>query len=134
MKGAPKTPLLTVDCVVTDAKGRLLLIKRGHPPYKGKWALPGGFVGLDETVEDACRRELLEETGLTARKLTFVGVYSAPGRDPRGPTVSVAFKTRLAAKPPKAGTDAAAAKWISHWRREPLAFDHARIIADALKT
>lgn len=134
MSGPPKTPLLTVDCVATDAKGRLLLIKRGHPPFKGKWALPGGFVGLDEAVEDACRRELLEETGLTARKFTLVGVYSTPGRDPRGPTVSVAFRTRIAAKPPKAGTDAAAAEWIDDWRSEALAFDHARIITDALKT
>ncbi len=133
MSGAPKTPLLTVDCVVTDAKGRVLLIKRGHPPFKGKWALPGGFVGLDETVEDACRRELLEETGLTARKLTLAGVYSTPGRDPRGPTVSVAFKARITARQPKAGTDAAAAQWIEDWRSETLAFDHARIIADALK-
>ena len=134
MSGTPKTPLLTVDCVVADAKGRLLLIKRGHPPFKGQWALPGGFVGLDETVEDACRRELLEETGMKARKLTLVGVYSGPGRDPRGPTVSVAFKARIAAKPPKAGTDAAAAEWVAGWRYEALAFDHARIIADALET
>ncbi len=132
MSGVPKTPLLTVDCVATDATGRVLLIKRGRPPFKGQWALPGGFVGLDETVEDACRRELREETGLPARKLTLVGVYSTPGRDPRGPTVSVAFKARIAAKPPRAGTDAAAAEWISNWRGEALAFDHAQIIADAL--
>ena len=132
MSQAPKTPLLAVDCVATDAKGRVLLIRRGHPPFKGRWALPGGFVGLEETVEDACRRELLEETGLEARKLTLVGAYSAPGRDPRGPTVSIAFKTRLASTAPKAGSDAATAAWIDTWRNVVLAFDHAKIIADAL--
>ena len=132
MSRAPKTPLLTVDCVASDAKGRVLLIRRGHAPFKGRWALPGGFVDLEETVEAACRRELLEETGLTAAKLTLVGVYSQPGRDPRGPTVSIAFKTRLTSKAPKAGSDAATAAWIDTWRSVVLAFDHARIIADAL--
>lgn len=133
MSGPPRTPLLTVDCVASDAKGRLLLIQRGHPPFKGMWALPGGFVGLDETVEAACRRELFEETGLTARKLTLVGVYSAPGRDPRGPTVSIAFRTRIAGKVPRGGSDAASAQWINDWRKLDLAFDHAKIVADALK-
>jgi len=59
----PKTPLLAADCVVFDARGRVLLIRRGNPPFKGKYALPGGFVEIGETVEDACRRELMEETG-----------------------------------------------------------------------
>jgi 8-oxo-dGTP diphosphatase len=118
--------------VATDPRGRVLLIRRGHPPFRGRWALPGGFVGLDESVEAACRRELREETGLVARKLTLVGVYSLPGRDPRGPTVSVAFKTKLRGKLPTAGTDAAAAEWIADWQRLPLAFDHATIIADAI--
>jgi 8-oxo-dGTP diphosphatase len=132
MSRAPKTPLLTVDCVATDRQGRVLLIRRGHAPFKGRWALPGGFVGLEESVEDACRRELFEETGLTAAKLTLVGVYSKPGRDPRGPTVTVAFRARLVGRAPKAGSDAAGAAWIDDWRGTKLAFDHARIITDAL--
>ena len=134
MSGKPKTPLLTVDCVATDRQGRVLLVRRGSPPFKGCWGLPGGFVELDESVEDACRREFNEETGLTIRKITLVGVYSAPGRDPRGPTVSIAFKAKIAAKAPTAGSDAAEAQWNEDWRRETLAFDHAKIIADALRT
>ena len=62
----PKTPLLTADCVVIDARGRVLLVRRGHPPFKGHYALPGGFVEIGETVEEACRRELMEETGVKA--------------------------------------------------------------------
>ena len=92
----PKTPALTVDCVVIDGEGRLLLIRRGNPPHKGKYALPGGFVDVGETVEDACRRELMEETGVKAGRLQLVGVYSDPSRDPRGHTCSVAFLTRIA--------------------------------------
>ncbi len=132
MSGKPRTPLLTVDCVATDRQGRVLLIRRGQSPFEGHWALPGGFVALDESVEDACRREFREETGLDAMKLTLVGVYSAPGRDPRGPTVSIAFKTIIAGSSPSAGSDAAAAQWVGGWRSQTLAFDHARIRSDAL--
>ena len=80
----PKTPALATDCVVIDAEERLLLIRRGHPPFKGKYALPGGFVDVGESVEDACRRELREETGVKAGRLELIGVYSDPWRDPRG--------------------------------------------------
>ena len=127
----PKTPALTVDCVVIDAEGRLLLIRRGNPPHKGKYALPGGFVDVGETVEDACRRELLEETGVKGGRLQLIGVYSDPSRDPRGHTCSVAFLTRIARAVPKAGDDAAAAEWVKGWSKLDLAFDHARIVADA---
>ena len=127
----PKTPALTVDCVVIDAEGRLLLIRRGNPPHKGKYALPGGFVDVGETVEDACRRELLEETGVKAGRLQLIGAYSDPSRDPRGHTCSVAFLTRIARAVPKAGDDAAAAEWVKGWSKLDLAFDHARIVADA---
>ena len=130
---APKTPLLTVDCVALDALGRVLLIRRGNEPFKGRYALPGGFVDIGETVEDACRRELLEETGVEAKRLKLVGVYSDPSRDPRGPTVSVAFLARLRSAEATAGDDAAAAEWVKSWRRLPLAFDHARILADAMR-
>jgi 8-oxo-dGTP diphosphatase len=125
----PKTPALTTDCVVFDAKGRALLIRRGNPPFKGKYALPGGFVDVGETVEDACRRELMEETGVKAGRLELIGVYSDPKRDPRGHTCSVAFLTRVARA--KAGDDAAAAEWVAEWSKVELAFDHANILRDA---
>ena len=75
---SPKTPALTTDCVVVDARGRVLLIRRGHPPFKGKYALPGGFVDVGETVEDACRRELLEETGVKVKRLELLGRLFRP--------------------------------------------------------
>lgn len=127
----PVTPLLTVDCVAVDRDGRVLLIKRAHPPFKGRFALPGGFVEVGETVEDACRRELFEETGVRVKALTLIGVYSAPKRDPRRHAVSVAFLARLRSASPKAGDDAAAALWVRPRRGMTLAFDHATILADA---
>jgi 8-oxo-dGTP diphosphatase len=126
----PRTPALATDCVVVDAKGRVLLIRRGHPPFKGKYALPGGFVDVGETVEDGCRRELMEETAVKAGKLQLIGVYSDPSRDPRGHTCSVAFLTRVNSARPKAGDDAAEAEWVESWNVE-MAFDHGRILADA---
>jgi len=128
----PKTPALTVDCAIFDRESRVLLIRRGNEPFKGAYALPGGFVDVGETVEDACRRELREETGIEVGELRLVGVYSDPKRDPRGHTVSVAF---LAQAPdrmtPRAGDDAAAVEWVENWRDSTLAFDHAKILADA---
>ena len=133
MSRKPVTPLLTVDCVAVDAKGRILLIKRGNPPFQGHYALPGGFVDVGETVEDACRRELLEETGVVAKKLTLIGVYSDPGRDPRGHTAAVAFLARVRGVDAKAADDAAAVDWVENWRRLDLAFDHKQILKDAAK-
>ena len=133
MNRKPVTPLLTVDCVAIDAKGRVLLIKRGNPPFQGHYALPGGFVDVGETVEDACRRELLEETGVEARKLTLIGVYSDPGRDPRGHTASAAFLARVKSTGAKAGDDAAAVEWVESWSRLDFAFDHKLILKDAAK-
>jgi len=127
----PKTPLLTTDCVVVDGRGRVLLVRRGHPPFKGKHALPGGFVEIGETVEEACRRELMEETGVKAGPLRLLGVYSDPKRDPRAHTCSVVFLARIARATPKAGDDAAAAEWIEDWSKLDLAFDHAKILGDA---
>jgi 8-oxo-dGTP diphosphatase len=130
--GLPKTPALTVDCVIHDPDGRVLLIRRKNEPFEGAFALPGGFVDIGETVEAGCRREVREETGLEVAELTLVGVYSDPGRDPRGHTVSAAFLARLpAAMPPRAGDDAEAAEWVADWRGEALAFDHAQILEDA---
>lgn len=127
----PETPLLAVDAVVVDAKRRVLLIRRGNPPFKGQYAIPGGFVEVGESVEDACRRELQEETGVAIGRLQLVGVYSDPARDPRGHTVAVVFLARVRSARAAAGDDAAAADWIADWRQHELAFDHARILADA---
>ena len=130
--GMPKTPHLTTDCVVCDIEGRVLLIRRKNEPFKGAYALPGGFVDIGETVEAACRREVLEETGIEVDRLHLVGVYSDPKRDPRGHTVSVAYTTVLRQAPrPKPGSDAEAAEWVASWQDLELAFDHAQIIADA---
>ncbi len=130
----PKTPLLATDCVIRDDDGRIVLIRRKHDPFKGGYALPGGFVDIGETVEAACRREVLEETGLAVGELHLIGVYSDPRRDPRGHSVSVAFVTLLpGAERPRAGSDASAANWVPDWRSVDLAFDHAKIITDAEK-
>jgi 8-oxo-dGTP diphosphatase len=130
--GLPKTPALTTDCVIYDPRGRVLLIRRKNEPFKGAFALPGGFVDIGETAEVACRREAFEETGLTVGDLRLVGVYSDPARDPRGHTVGIVYLARLpAVQAPTAGDDAAAAEWIEDWRAHTLAFDHAQILEDA---
>jgi 8-oxo-dGTP diphosphatase len=116
-----------------DARDRLLLIRRKFPPFKGRHALPGGLVEVGETVESAAARELHEETGLRATSVRLVGVYSDPKRDPRKHSVSVAFLMQVASGAPRAGDDAAAAEFIADWRTKKLAFDHAKIVADALK-
>jgi 8-oxo-dGTP diphosphatase len=130
----PETPLLATDCVIRDGDGRIVLIRRQNVPFKGGYALPGGFVDIGETVEAACRREVLEETGLSVGTLALVGVYSDPRRDPRGHSVSVAFTTFMPGTAcPLAGSDASAAMWVADWRSVDLAFDHAEIVADAEK-
>lgn len=127
----PQTPRLTTDCVLFDERGRVLMVRRKNPPFEGQWALPGGFVDIGETVEEACRRELMEETGVAAGALVLTGVYSDPKRDARGHTCSVAFAGRVKACPVHAGDDAADAAFVADWRKEKIAFDHAGIIADA---
>ena len=127
----PATPALTTDCVVFDARGYVLLIRRKHEPFRGSYALPGGFVDTGETVENACRRELKEETGLDVGALRLIGVYSDPDRDPRGHTCSVAYLASVDRTQVQAGDDAAAAEWVGDWRSQIVAFDHAKILADA---
>ena len=123
-------PRLTVDCVVF-AGDAVVLIKRKYEPFKGAYALPGGFVEAGETVEQACARELKEETGLTATNQRLVGVYSDPGRDPRCHTVTVAFIADAEISDLKAGDDASSAELLSDWRELPVAFDHEQIVRDA---
>lgn len=128
----PKTPLLTVDCVVVDPARGVLMVRRKNTPFKGDFALPGGFVDIGETVEDAARRELREETGLEATRLMLVGVYSKPDRDPRGHTCSVAFLAEVKNKNAKASDDASEVDWVKNLDAVEIAFDHREIIADAL--
>jgi 8-oxo-dGTP diphosphatase len=129
----PRNPPLTVDCVVFDPAGRLLLIRRKNPPFQGQYALPGGFVDYGETTEHAAARELAEETRLAATSVALVGVYSDPQRDPRGHVVSVAYRIDTAGHDPEAGDDAAAAEFVADWADLDLAFDHRCIVADAVR-
>ena len=132
--GLPKTPALTVDCVIHDPDGRVLLIRRKNEPFKGAFALPGGFVDIGETVEAACRREVREETGLEVHDLALIGVYSDPGRDPRGHTVSAAFMTRLSVcDAPERRRRRRGGGMGRRLAGAKLAFDHAQILEDAEK-
>jgi 8-oxo-dGTP diphosphatase len=128
--------MLTADVVAVagGSPGSVLLVQRRHPPFEGEWALPGGFVEDREPTVEAARRELDEETGLgSAGRLRLVGVYDTPGRDPRGWTVSVAYRADLPVEGPVAGADdAAEARWFPLGDLPPVAFDHATIIADAV--
>ena len=128
----PAGPKLTVDALWIS-RGRILLVRRGRDPFRGRWALPGGFVEAGETTESAVERELREETGLSARPVGIVGVYSEPGRDPRGPAVTIAYRMRGAAGSPQGGDDAEMARWIPVDRLPPLAFDHDRIVLDGIR-
>ncbi len=133
---------LTADVVAfslrPDTGLSVLLVKRGQAPHKGRWALPGGFVEENEDVERAARRELAEETGVRLRRLplTQVGAYAAPRRDPRHRTVSVAWLAVLGPDvDTAAGDDAAEAAWVPVEEMRGsrrLAFDHAKILDDAL--
>jgi 8-oxo-dGTP diphosphatase len=120
---------VTVDGIVL-VDGKLVCVRRGREPFKGRLALPGGFVEYGETVEEAVMREVREETGLETRVVRLVGVYSDPARDPRGHTVGVVFVLEPAGGKLRAGDDAAAVVLVDPENPPPLAFDHSRIIAD----
>ncbi|GLY22599.1 NUDIX domain-containing protein [Micromonospora sp. NBRC 101691] len=132
---------VTADLVVLTVRTdelHVLLVRRGVPPFEGCWALPGGFVGIDEDLPDAAVRELTEETGLLepAGHLEQLGTYGHPTRDPRRRVVTVAWLALLPDLPsPVAGSDAAAADWVPVNRldRAQLAFDHGRILTDGLE-
>lgn len=130
-------PAVTADCVVighaTDNSRHVLLIRRGYEPYKGCWALPGGFMDMDETLEQCALRELKEETGLTPLgTITELKSFSTVDRDPRGRTITVAFLIDMPLTKAKGSDDAAEARWFPLEELPPLAFDHDEIIKEAL--
>jgi len=134
--GKYRNPSLTTDIFIFDDDLNFILIKRKNKPYKDYWALPGGFVDYGECVEDAAIREALEETSINVELKELVGVYSDPSRDPRGHTVSITYTARGNMKKMNAADDACD---IGLFKQEDLekinlAFDHAKIIKDCLKS
>ncbi|NOJ28547.1 MAG: ADP-ribose pyrophosphatase [Nitrososphaeraceae archaeon] len=127
-------PSLTVDNIIRK-NSTILLIKRSKEPFKNHYALPGGFINFDETVEDAVRRETLEETSLDVEPLDILGVYSDPSRDPRGHAISIVFMSTIIDGIPKAGDDAKEIAWINinDLHKIDMAFDHCTILSDYLK-
>ena len=131
-------PALTVDCVVFGFDGaglQVLLIRRGLEPFIGSWALPGGFVDMDENLDEAARRELLEETHLKGVFLEQLFTFGDPSRDPRGRVVSVAYYAlvRPDQHPATGDSDASEAAWHRVDKLPPLAFDHADILRAGLE-
>ncbi len=120
-----------VVLVTTESSPRVLLVKRKNEPFAGKWALPGGFIDMEESLEATARRELREETGIEVRRLEQLHTFGDPGRDPRGRTITVVFLARVnpTRLRPAAADDAAEVAWHSLLRPPPLAFDHAKILA-----
>jgi len=130
-------PALTVDCVVfgyDEGELKVLLIERGMDPFKGQWALPGGFIQMDETPDEAARRELAEESGLKNVFLEQLYSFGAVDRDPRERIVSIAYYAlvKLTQHNTRAATDAADASWFPISKVPKLAFDHDEILAMAL--
>jgi 8-oxo-dGTP diphosphatase len=126
-------PAVTADIVVIktiDNLQEVLLIERKHPPFEGMWALPGGFLNMDETLEEAAMRELQEETGITGIKLEQLQTFSKVDRDPRHRTITTVFigYTNESTTEPEAGDDAANAQWFPLDDLPPLAFDHEEVM------
>jgi 8-oxo-dGTP diphosphatase len=133
-----RRPALSVDLVIIKKTGstlQVLLILRARPPFENQWALPGGFVEMDEDLDSAARRELIEETGLKDMQLKQLQAYGNPDRDPRGRVVTVAFYSLISSGVQtqlKSGSDASQARWFPVDELPRLAFDHQQIITDAL--
>ena len=131
-------PAVTADCIILGiaptGSRRVLLIKRGHAPFEGCWAFPGGFLEMDETLEQCARRELKEETGLEAPEhLEELRSFSTVDRDPRGRTITVAFMAEMPLREVRGADDAAEACWFPLDQLPPLAFDHEDILRVALE-
>ena len=129
-------PAVTADCgvfVCQNEKTQVLLIKRGSEPCKDMWALPGGFMNIDESAEEAAIRELKEETGIDVKEVTQVGAYSKVDRDPRERVITIAFYTVID-NPVKAvgQDDAKQAEWFTLDNLPTLAFDHSEILSAAI--
>ncbi|MDX8055216.1 NUDIX domain-containing protein [Lentzea sp. BCCO 10_0798] len=128
---------VTVDLVVLTVRADALcalLVRRGEAPFRGRWALPGGFVQVAESVDAAAARELVEETGVSGLFLEQLATYGEPRRDPRMRVVSVAYLALAPDLPvPVAGSDAASAAWVPVSEVSSLAFDHSRILADGVE-
>jgi 8-oxo-dGTP diphosphatase len=132
-------PALTVDIVVftlQENQLQVLLVQRGKEPFAGMWALPGGFVQMDESLEEAAHRELAEETGIQDAYLEQLYTYGDPGRDPRERVITVAYFALVPTGAPfrrEGGSDAAQAQWFPASSLPPLAFDHTEIARYALR-
>ncbi len=129
-------PSVTADCVVmtNEPFPKVLLIQRGNDPYKGSWAFPGGFMYMDETIEQCALRELEEETNLKVKDISLIGVYSKVDRDPRGRTITMAYLAIIdTPEAVKGQDDAAKAEWFPITNLPKLAFDHYDIMRDAIK-
>lgn len=127
---------VTADAVLfAEKEGQMyvLLIQRGNDPYKGYWAFPGGFLNMDETVAHCAERELEEETGIVLTSMQLSGIYSDVERDPRGRVITAAYTAMTTMPEAIAADDAAAAKWWPLNDLPPLAFDHDKILADAMR-
>ena len=128
-------PSVTTDCVIFGFDGhslQVLLIERGIEPYRGRWAFPGGFLNPDETAEDGALRELKEETGLTGAYIEQFHAYTDPHRDPRERVITIAYYALVRKQEVHGGDDAARAKWFPIDEVPQLAFDHDRILRDAM--
>jgi 8-oxo-dGTP diphosphatase len=126
-------PAVTADIIVikiTDNQREVLLIERKHPPFEGMWALPGGFLDMDETLEESALRELQEETGITGIELEQFHTFSKVDRDPRHRTITTTFigYADENTPEPEAGDDAANAQWFPLHDLPPLAFDHGEVM------
>lgn len=129
-------PAVTVDCVIfakERSNFKVLLIKRGNEPFKEKWALPGGFLNINESAEEGALRELKEETGISNAPIEQLHTFTNPDRDPRERVISIVYFALIELKDVIAGDDAKEANWFPITEIPDLAFDHELIIEKALK-